>query len=96
MGLITLFDTIHKPYSVAVPGILFRGVIKKFKLKKKIDKKRTWIYRVIDKKKNMNFYNFLLQVFNFELLHDSSLWVFITNMGSVGGKRPRGPYQYLH
>ena len=67
--------------SVVVSGILFRGVIKKLKLKN-FNKKRTWIYWVIDKKKKksitISFYKFS----NFELLHDSSLWVFIVNVGS--------------
>ena len=44
-----------------------QGAIKKFKLKK-INKKRTLIYQVIDKKKKKKkriSYNFLLQVSNF-------------------------------
>ena len=52
-----------------------QGAIKKFKLKK-INKKRTLIYQVIDKKKKkkkefltISFYKFL----TFELLYDSSL-----------------------
>ena len=36
--------------TVAAPEILFRRVIKKLKLKKKFNKKRIWIYQVIDKK----------------------------------------------
>ena len=48
---------------MAALGILFRGVIKEIKLKN-FNKKRTWIYQVIDKKKKkMKSYNFLLQVF---------------------------------
>ena len=35
---------------MAALGILFRGVIKEIKLKN-FNKKRTWIYQVIDKKK---------------------------------------------
>ena len=62
-------------------------------MKKKINKKRAWINQVIDdddnnnnnnqkKKKKMKFNNFFLQVFKFEFLYDSSLWVFITIVSS--------------
>ena len=64
--------------SVAALRILFMGVIKKLKLKI-VNKKRTWIYQVIDKKKKKLHFPYFS---NFELLHDSSLWVFIANVDS--------------
>ena len=48
--------------SVAALRILFMGVIKKLKLKI-VNKKRTWIYQVIDKKKK-NYIFLIFQILN--------------------------------
>ena len=70
----------NEELTVAAIEILFRGIIKKFKLKK-IKKKLEYIE--LDKKKKTWFFTISFYKFsNFELLHDSSLWVFIANMGS--------------
>ena len=58
--------------AVAVPGILFRGSLKKF------NKKRTWKYWVTDKNNNNNnnTWSFTISFYkysNFELLYDSLL-----------------------
>ena len=65
---------------VAAQEILFRGAIKKFKL----NKKRTWIYQVIDhkKKKKLQFPSTSFQILNcYMIVHYEYLlpmWVAIT------------------
>ena len=49
---------------------------------KNFNKKRTWTYWVITQKKKKSFTIFFYKFLNFELLHDSLLWVFIANVCS--------------
>ena len=57
----------NEELTVAAIEILFRGIIKKFKLKK--IKKKTWIYRFIDPKKKY-IYKFLQFPFtSFQILN---------------------------
>ena len=65
-------------------GIFFWGERKSLKNLNEnfYNKKRIWIYRVLDKKKKKKVLQFPSKFSNFELLHDSSLWVFIAIVDS--------------